>query len=353
MGEDPHMKRNPLGRTGIDVSHFCLGTMTWGSQNTEAEAHAQMERAFERGVNFFDTAEMYPTTPRSPETLGRTEELIGTWWSRSGKRPEVVLASKILGEGTSMARHGAPVSGKTMRAALHDSLRRLKTDYVDLYQIHWPNRGSYHFRQHWTYDPSNQNTAREIEHFIDMLETADELIREGKIRALGVSNDTAWGIMRMVQLAKEHGLPRIASVQNEYSLLNRMFDTDLAEIAHHEDVGLLAYSPIACGMLSGKYDGGVVPEGSRASINHGLGGRMTPQGLDMAEAYNSLARRHGLDPARMALAFAASRPFMTSVIIGATSQKQLDNALDAAGLQLSEEILNEIDGIRRINGLPI
>ena len=248
MGEDLHMNRNPLGRTGIDVSHFCLGTMTWGSQNTEAEAHAQMERAFERGVNFFDTAEMYPTTPRSPETLGRTEELIGTWWSRSGKRPEVVLASKILGEGTSMARRGAPVSGKTMRAALHDSLRRLKTDYVDLYQIHWPNRGSYHFRQHWTYDPSNQNTAREIEHFIDMLETADELIREGKIRALGVSNDTAWGIMRMVQLAKEHGLPRIASVQNEYSLLNRMFDTDLAEIAHHEDVGLLAYSPIACGM---------------------------------------------------------------------------------------------------------
>ncbi|RLQ87647.1 aldo/keto reductase [Notoacmeibacter ruber] len=347
------MKNNQLGRTGISVSHFCLGTMTWGSQNSEAEAHAQMDRAVERGVNFFDTAEMYPTTPRSPETLGRTEELIGTWWAKSGKRDQIVLASKILGEGTSMARHGAPISGKTMREALDASLKRLQTDYVDLYQFHWPNRGSYHFRQHWTFDPSDQSAERELEHFVDVLSTADELIREGKIRALGVSNDTAWGIMRMVRLAEERELPRIASVQNEYNLLNRMFDTDLSEIAHHEDVGLLAYSPLAAGLLTGKYDGGAVPEGSRWSINNGLGGREAPQGMKMAEAYNSLARRHGLDPAQMALAFAASRPFMTSVIIGATSIEQLDNALDGAEMKLSDEIVGEIDGIRRMNGLPI
>ncbi|MCP1197972.1 aldo/keto reductase [Notoacmeibacter sp. MSK16QG-6] len=348
------MKTKPLGRTGITVSHFCLGTMTWGSQNSEAEAHGQMDRAAERGVNFFDTAEMYPTTPRSAETLGKTEELIGTWWAKSGKRDQIVLASKILGEGTSMARNGAPISGKTMREALDASLKRLQTEYVDLYQLHWPNRGSYHFRKHWTYEPSDQKTQRELDHFVEVLSTADELIREGKIRALGVSNDTAWGIMRMVRLAEERGLPRIASVQNEYNLLNRLFDTDLSEVAHHEDVGLLAYSPLAAGLLTGKYDGGAVPEGSRWAINGGLGGREAPQGMKMAEAYNLLARRHGLDPAQMALAFAASRPFMTSVIIGATSLEQLDNALDAADLTLSDEVMEEINTIRRSNnGLPI
>ncbi|WP_114390413.1 aldo/keto reductase [Notoacmeibacter marinus] len=347
------MKSKQLGRTGITVSHFCLGTMTWGSQNSEAEAHGQMDRAMERGINFFDTAEMYPTTPRSPDTLGRTEEFIGTWWAKSGKRDRVVLASKIIGEGAEAPRGGAPISGRTMREALDGSLRRLRTDYVDLYQLHWPNRGSYHFRQHWTYDPSDQNTQTELDHFLDVLKTADELIREGKMRALGVSNDTAWGIMRMLRLAEERGLPRIASVQNEYSLLNRLFDTDLAEIAHHEDVGMLAFSPIACGMLSGKYDGGDVPAGSRASINDRLSGRFVPQGLKMMEAYNALARRHGLDPAQMALAFCASRPFMTSVIFGATSSEQLENALDAADLRLSDEVMSDILDVRRTNGLPV
>jgi len=270
------MKMNKLGRTGIAVSEICLGTMTWGVQNTEAEAHAQMDHAVAEGVNFFDTAEMYPTNPKTAETQGRTEEYIGTWFRKSGRRGDVVLASKITGDGVDWIRDGGPITAAAIREAVAGSLKRLKTDYIDLYQLHWPNRGSYHFRKSWNYDPSGQDTGKALEDTYEILETLSGLVKEGKIRAIGLSNDTAWGTMQFLDMAAKHGFPRVASIQNEYNLLCRYFDLDLAEVAHHEDVGLLAFSPLAGGLLTGKYQGGALPKGSRRTLTPDLGGRYTP-----------------------------------------------------------------------------
>jgi aryl-alcohol dehydrogenase-like predicted oxidoreductase len=271
------MRQLPLGRTGIMVSELCLGTMTWGSQNTEAEGHAQIDHALERGVTFLDTAEMYPTNPVRAETAGITEQIIGRWLARSGRRDAVVIASKVTGSGSAVARGGARLDGPTMLAACDAALARLGTDRIDLWQIHWPDRGSYHFRQNWAFDPTTQDRAATRAHLEDMIDAAGRLVEAGKIRAFGLSNDSAWGTAQMLRLAEAGRGPRVATIQNEYSLLCRTFDTDLAELCHQEEVTLLAFSPLAAGLLSGKYAGDVTPEGSRRARTPNLGGRITPQ----------------------------------------------------------------------------
>lgn len=345
------MKQIPLGRTGMTVSEFCLGTMTWGVQNTEAEGHAQLDRAVDRGINFIDTAEMYPSPPSS-ETAGRTEEIIGSWLARRGRRDDLVIATKITGAGSAAVPGGPEITGPRLREAVDASLARLRTDHIDLYQFHWPNRGSYHFRQNWTYDPSGQDRAATIAHMTEILETLQALVDAGKIRHAGLSNETAWGTTMWLRLAEEADLPRMASIQNEYSLLCRLFDTDLAEVSVNEDVPLLAYSPLGAGLLSGKYAGDVTPEGTRRALNATLGGRVTPQVFEAVAGYLGIAARHRIDPCRMALAWTRTRPFPTIPIIGATSLDQLDANIDAAEQTLDEEIRAEIDAVHRALPMP-
>lgn len=342
------MKYNPLGRTGMSVSEICLGTMTWGSQNSEQDAHDQLDYAFSQGINFIDTAELYPTTPLSAETYGDTERFIGTWMKARGNRDKVVLASKVAGPGRPHIRDGQPMSRAGILSAVDDSLSRLKIDYLDLYQLHWPNRGHYHFRNSWNYDPSKQDRETVAAELSEILETIGDVVKAGKVRAIGLSNDTAWGAMRLLKIADEKGLPRIASIQNEYNLLYRAYDLDLAEVSHHEEIGLLAYSPLAAGLLTGKYLDGAKPEGSRLTTNGDLGGRYQPLQEPAVRAYVELAKEHGLDPAQMALAFCLTRPFMASVIIGATTMEQLKTDIGAADITLSPEVMN---GIRRIHRL--
>ncbi|MEZ2129147.1 MULTISPECIES: aldo/keto reductase [unclassified Sinorhizobium] len=347
------MKYNKLGRTDISVSQICLGTMTWGSQNDETDAHQQMDYAVEKGVNFFDTAELYPTTPVSPETQGRTEEYIGSWFERTGKRKDIILATKVAGSGRDYIRNGRPTDAAGIREALDASLSRLKTDYVDLYQIHWPNRGHFHFRQCWNYNPFTQDRAKAIAEITETLETLSELVKAGKIRAIGLSNETTWGIQKYLTLAEQKGLPRVASVQNEYNLLYRHFDLDLAELSHYEDVGLLAYSPLAGGILTGKYVGGERPAGSRGSINRDIGGRLQPLQEPATRAYFDIAAKHGLNPAAMALAYCLTKPFMTAAIIGATSIPQLKIDIGAADVTLSDDVLIEIEKVHRQYPMPM
>jgi aryl-alcohol dehydrogenase-like predicted oxidoreductase len=347
------MQTNPLGRSDLRVSRFALGTMTWGSQNDEAEAHAQIDLALDRGVTLIDTAEMYPTTPLAAETAGDTERILGAWIARTGRRSSVVLATKIVGAGNvTVGRNGAPITPVTLREALDGSLRRLRTDHVDLYQLHWPNRGSYHFRRSWDYAPHTQPRG-EAERIAEILGTLGDLVAEGKVRAVGLSNETAWGTATFLGIAEARGLPRVASIQNEYSLLHRIFDLDLAELCHHEEVGLLAYSPLAAGLLTGKYEGGQVPPGSRASINPALHGRVSEHSGPAVAAYVALAREHGLDPAQVALAWAAERPFMASVIVGATSLDQLATDLDADGITLGDELRAGVAAIHRRHPIPM
>jgi len=346
------MRRTTLGRTGIEVSEFCLGTMTWGSQNTEAEGHAQIDLALDHGVDFLDTAEMYPTNPVLAETLGRTEEIIGSWIARTRRRDDLVIATKITGAGNPQVRDGAPITAAALRSCVEASLRRLGTDRIDLYQLHWPNRGSYHFRQHWGFDPSRQDRDQALDDMRSVAETLAALVAEGKIRAFGLSNESAWGTMTWLRIAGETGAPRVASVQNEYSLLCRLYDTDMGELSHHEEVTLLAFSPLAAGLLSGKYQEGAVPQGSRLSRTPGLGGRMTERVFPAVAAYHAIARRHGLDPVQMALAFVRARPFPTIPILGATSLDQLALALGAAEVTLSDEVQSDIAAAHRAHPTP-
>lgn len=345
------MQTLTLGTSGLTVSRLCLGTMTWGSQNTETEAHAQADMAVDHGVTFWDTAEMYPTNPVRPETVGRTEEIIGAWLAARGGCDRLVLATKITGKGQTV-RPGQPITGTTFRTAVEGSLKRLGTDYIDLYQLHWPNRGSYHFRQMWDYAPTATDKAAETAQMTDVLTAAQALIAEGKIRAIGLSNESVWGAARWLHLADTLGLPRMASVQNEYSLLCRQFDTDWAELSLVEDMPLLAFSPLAAGLLSGKYAGDVIPEGSRRSVTPELGGRVTPQVFPAVAAYLGVAARHGLDPCQMAIAFCLSRPFRTIPILGATSLPQLATNLRAADLALAPEVMEEIAETHRAFPAP-
>lgn len=347
------MHYKTLGRTDLSVSELCLGTMTWGTQNSEAEGFEQMDYAVENGINFFDTAELYPTNPVSAETYATTEIIIGNWFKRTGKRADIVLASKIAGPGRPYIREGRPISPAAIRDAVDASLKRLQTDYIDLYQIHWPNRGHYHFRGNWEYNPSRQDRARALSDITETLETLQTFVAAGKIRAIGLSNETAWGTQKYLAIAEQKNLPRVATIQNEYNLLYRNFDLDLAELCHHEEVGLLAYSPLAAGLLTGKYLDGARPAGSRGSINGDLGGRLQPLQEPVVRAYVALAAKHGLDPAVMALSFCRTRPFMASVILGATSMTQLKTDMSAADVTLSPEILKEIAAIHRLYPAPI
>jgi aryl-alcohol dehydrogenase-like predicted oxidoreductase len=345
------MQTHTLGASGLTVSALCLGTMTWGTQNTEAEGHAQADLALDHGVTFWDTAEMYPTNPVRAETVGRTEEIIGSWLAARGGRDRLQIATKVAGRGT-VIRPGQPITGATLRVALDASLRRLGTDYVDLYQLHWPNRGSYHFRQMWRYAPVGVDKAAETAHMTDVLTTGQALVAEGKIRAIGLSNESVWGAARWLHLADTLGLPRMATVQNEYSLLCRQFDTDWAELSVIEDMPLLAFSPLAVGLLSGKYAGDVTPDATRRSATPDLGGRIKREVFPAVAAHLGIAARHGLDPCQMAIAFCRSRPFRTIPIIGATSLAQLATNLGAADLTLSPQVLAEIAQTHRAFPAP-
>lgn len=346
------MKMNPLGRTGMTVSELCLGTMTFGTQTPEDESHAQIDLALDRGVNFLDTAEMYPVNPVSAETIGDSERIIGNWNARTGRRQDYILATKHSGEGMQHVRDGAPISSKTIRPTIEASLKRLRTDYIDLYQFHWPNRGSYMFRKNWTYDPSAQDRAETLENMQDCLEALQKEVDRGTIRAFGLSNESAWGTAQWLRLAEQSGTPRVASIQNEYSLLCRLYDTDLAELSVNEDVGLLAFSPLGTGLLTGKYQGGAVPEGSRKAINPELGGRHSERVYDAVAAYLDIAVRHRLDPVHMALAWCRTRPFMASAIFGATRLEQLSHILASTSVELSQEVLDEITAAHRANPMP-
>ncbi|WP_289085721.1 aldo/keto reductase [uncultured Sulfitobacter sp.] len=345
------MQKNTLGHTGIEVTDFCLGSMTWGTQNTPEEGHAQIERALDAGINFIDTAEMYPVNPIKAETIGRTEEIIGQWIAKTGRRDDFVLATKHSGAGAPV-RDGAGISPDTIRSTLEGSLKRLNTDYVDLYQFHWPNRGSYMFRKNWEYDPSSQNRAETMAHMEDCLGALQDEVTRGTIRAFGLSNESAWGLTQWVNAAERTGGPRAVSVQNEYSLLARIADTDVAETCHNEDIGMLSYSPLATGLLTGKYQNGALPEGSRMAINGDLGGRKTDRVFDAVDAYLQIAQKHGLDPVQMSLAFTRQRPFMTSVIFGATSLDQLEVILGGIDLHLDDEVMADLDAAHKAHPMP-
>jgi aryl-alcohol dehydrogenase-like predicted oxidoreductase len=326
--------------------------MTWGTQNTASEGHAQIDRALAAGINFIDTAEMYPVNPISAETVGRTESIIGEWFERDGRRSEVVLATKHSGEGVAYIRDGAPITAESIPGTLEGSLRRLKTDYIDLYQFHWPNRGSYMFRQNWDYDPSNQDPAAVRQNMDDCLGVLQQQVDRGVIRAFGLSNESTWGTGAWLAAAARSGGPRVASVQNEYSLMCRLYDTDMAELSVNEDVGLLSFSPLAAGLLTGKYQGGAVPEGSRLSLSPELGGRRTDRAFAAVDAYLEVAARHGLDPSQMALAWCLTRPFMCSVIFGSTTMAQLDVALASVDLVLGEDVMAELNAVHRAHPMP-
>lgn len=346
------MQLRRLGRTDLQISELGLGTMTWGSQNTQDEAFAQMDYAFERGINFFDTAELYPVPPAA-DTYGSTEVMVGNWLKERGIRDQIVLASKIAGPALPWIRDGqSRLDRPNIIAALEASLKRLQTTHIDLYQLHWPNRSSYHFGQLWNYNPVGADPKAEVDGFLEVLETLHDLIRLGKIRHIGVSNETAWGVMRYLRLAEDKKLPRLASIQNEYNLTCRIFEPDLAEISLHEDVGLLAYSPLSTGAISGKYLNGQMPSGSRRTLPQRNTHRANPL-TDMAIAgYINVAKTHRLDVCQMALAFVLSKPFVTSALIGATKMDQLKVNIDATEVRLSSEVLRDIEAVRRQYPVP-
>lgn len=343
------METRPLGSSNLAVTPICLGTMTFGEQTPEADAHAQLDLAVERGINFIDTAELYAVPPRA-ETYGATETIVGKWLKRQD-RARIVLATKAAGPGRTLTWVRGGELGFTkanLRTAIEASLRRLQTDYVDLYQLHWPERNQPMFGQ-WQYDPAKERDSTPIR---TQLEALAELVAAGKIRAIGLSNEHPWGVMQFVRHAEEFGLPRVASVQNAYSLLNRTYEVGLAEVCHRERVGLLAYSPLAFGHLTGKYLADPAADG-RLTRFQGFGQRYDKPGVVPATAaYCELARRHGLTPTQLALAFVRSRGFVASTIVGASSLAQLREDLDAGETALDAELLAEIDRLYLLHGSP-
>jgi len=347
------MRSVPLGSTNEMISELCLGTMTWGTQTPQEDAFRQMDQCLEAGITIVDTAEMYPVNPVRAETVGGSEAIIGQWNAANpGRRGEYRLATKISGLNERFVRPGEPISGKTLRAALEGSLARCQTDCIDIYQLHWPNRGSFQFRQNWNYDPSGQDKAQTLAHMHDVLEEAGKLVAEGKMRHFALSNESAWGTAQWVRVSEDKGLPRVQTMQNEYSLLCRAYDTDMAEMAVNEAVTLLAFSPLACGLLTGKYQDGAVPEASRMSLAPELGGRRVPRAFAAVDAYLAIAARHGLDPVAMALAWLQSRPFPVSAIFGATTAAQLERILPAADMVLADDVLTDIAAAHRAHPMP-
>lgn len=346
------MEYRRLGKTDIKVSKICLGTMTFGEQNTEADAHQQLDYALEQGINFIDAAEMYPV-PINAATQGRTEQYIGSWLKQRSNRDKVILASKVAGPGRKEAlghlRDGPRLSAEHIQQACEASLQRLQTDYLDLYQVHWPSRSTNYFGQ-LGYRYGKDHHPETIE---ETLTALGELVAAGKVRQIGLSNETPWGLAEYLSLAKDLNLPRVVTVQNPYSLLNRSYEVGLAEFAHRSSVGLLAYSPLGFGVLSGKYLQGQRPEGSRLTRWGQYFTRYTHEHAQTAvQQYVELAQQHSLDPAQMALAYVNSRPFLTANIIGATSMEQLRANIASADLVLSDEILKSIEAIHDAHPNP-
>jgi aryl-alcohol dehydrogenase-like predicted oxidoreductase len=337
------MKYTIIPNTTIEVSKICLGTMTFGEQNTEAEGHAQMDFALEKGINFFDTAEMY-SVPGRKETYGSTEKIIGTWFKKTGNRDKVILASKIAGPnpGLSYIRENMDFSPESIALSIDKSLTRLQTDYIDLYQLHWPERKTNFFGQRGY---KVQDDAWE-DNIHTVLETLEKFIKEGKIRNIGVSNETPWGIMRFLEESKMNNLPRIKTIQNPYSLLNRLFENGSAEIAMRENVGLLAYSPLAFGVLSGKFLSGESHPKARLSLFPQFSRYNSAQCTQATRLYQEIANQNGLSLTQMALAFVNQQPFVTSNIIGATNLTQLQENIDSINIVLSETILKEINNVQ-------
>jgi len=339
------MQYKKLGHTNLDVSLIGLGTMTWGQQNNVEEACEQMDYAVSRGINFFDVAEMYPVPP-SAETQGSTESCIGEWFNRTGKRSDIILATKVAGRADKVPdwkhlRGGPRLSRDHIRRAIEGSLERLQTDYVDLYQVHWPERATNYFGQRgYRHNPKGDGIA--IEETLDAL---SELVAEGLVKHVGVSNETPWGVMEYLRLARERDMAKVVSIQNVYNLLSRQFETGLAEMAIREDAGLLAYSPLAFGVLSGKYIGGKMPAGSRMELFTRFSRYDNPQATAATEAYQAIAEKHGYSLAQMSLAFVCQQPFVTSCLIGATTMEQLKENIDAVELTLSDEVMSEITAI--------
>ena len=340
------MKYTKLPHTDIKVSKLCLGTMTWGNQNTQAEGFEQMDYALDQGVNFFDTAELYPV-PATKETYAETERIIGNWFEKTGHRDKVVLASKIAGTGDYTAHiRTNGFSPEALKDAVNQSLKRLKTDYIDLYQLHWPER--------------NTNTfgVRDYKHvedkwednFNQILHTLDEIIKSGKIRQVGISNEKAWGTMRYLEESKHHNLPRMITIQNAYSLLNRVFEGDMAEIAIREQIGLLAYSPMAFGVLSGKYINGTAGDNARLKLFPRFARYSSEQSTEATKGYLKIAEQHNITLAQLSLAFVTSRPFITSNIIGATSMLQLKENIDSINVTLNQDVLDAIEKVH--NNIP-
>jgi aryl-alcohol dehydrogenase-like predicted oxidoreductase len=339
------MEYRPLGRSGLSVSALCLGTMTFGEQNSEAEAHAQLDRAIDAGINFIDTAEMYPVPPKA-ETQGLTECHIGSWLAKRGRREDLIIATKVAGPADWLGylRGGHPrLDRANIEAALESSLRRLGTDYIDIYQLHWPDRDTNYFGQ-LGYVHNSREKATPIQQTLEVLA---DLVTAGKIRHIGVSNETPWGLMQYLQLSQTLDLPRAVSIQNPYNLLNRSFEIGLAEIAHRETCGLLAYSPMAFGVLSAKYLNKQQPANARVTLFSRFNRYSNPESERATQAYATLAHEHGISPAQMALAWVTSRPFVTSNIIGATTLAQLEENLGSLDLHLSQELLEGIEAIHR------
>ncbi|MDI5889105.1 aldo/keto reductase [Flavobacterium yafengii] len=339
------MKYTTLPNTDIKVSKICLGTMTFGQQNTEADGHAQMDYALENGVNFFDTAEMY-SVPARQETYGSTEKIIGTWFKKSGKREEIVLASKIAGPNPNFGymREKLDFSPASIKFALDNSLQRLQTDYIDVYQLHWPERKTNYFGQRGF---KVQDDAWE-DNIHNVLETLDGFIKEGKINHIGLSNENPWGIMRFLEESKYNNLPRVKTIQNPYSLLNRLFENGSAEVCLRENVGLLAYSPMAFGVLSGKFLTGDAHPNARIKLFPQYSRYNSAQCTEATRLYQEIAKKNGLTLTELSLAFIEQQPFVTSTIIGATTLEQLKENIDTIQVSLSDEILKAIDEVQAV-----
>ncbi|WP_417799254.1 NADP(H)-dependent aldo-keto reductase [Tenacibaculum sp.] len=337
------MKYTTLPTTDIKVSKICLGTMTWGRQNTEAEGHEQMDYALEQGVNFFDTAELY-SVPATPETYGATEKIIGSWFKKTGNRDKVVLASKIAGGGdyTAHIRTGG-FNRKNISEAIEGSLKRLQTDYIDLYQLHWPDRGVNCFGVR---DYPYKTSANEAEKHLEILETLNDFVKQGKIKHVGLSNETPWGTMKYLQTAEQRDLPRMVTIQNSYSLIHRGYEVGMSEVSMRENIGLLAYSPLAQGVLTGKYIDGKTPEGARGTLFPRFIARYKNEGSEKAILeYQKIANKHGLTLTELSLAYINQLPFVTSNIIGATKMSQLKENINSINIALSEDILAEIEAV--------
>ena len=342
------MNYKKLGNTDLNVSTICLGTMTWGEQNTQEEAFDQMDYSLENGVNFWDTAELYAVPPRK-ETYGYTEEIIGNWFEKTKKRDQVILASKVAGPSRNYLRNGEnSFTGTNLESALENSLKRLKTDYIDLYQLHWPERNVNNFgKLSYAHKENNWNQ------FEDVLGELNKYIDKGKIRYVGLSNETPWGVMNYLKVSNEKNLPRMMSIQNPYSLLNRSYEIGLSEVSIREDIGCLSYSPLASGYLTGKYRKNNFPKGSRMERDFDFWTRYRKPNTEKAvEIYYEISEKYGLDMSQMSLKFCEIQDFMTSVIIGATTMEQLKTDIESVNINLTDDVIKEINEVQTIYPNP-